>query len=144
MTQTTHQTSHGQLLDLITAPIGTVRATLTTVITFFSSFCCVWCCVCFSEAGCCERFVNHHPTNLNPEQVDLKRYTIETHMRIVTFKTAYYSFYLPVACGLLIGGVADDASLDLAKDICVRMGQYFQASTSAISCLCVLCIKENC
>ena len=23
--QTTHQTSHGQLLDLITAPIGTVR-----------------------------------------------------------------------------------------------------------------------
>lgn len=24
--QTTHQTSHGQLLDLITAPIGTVRS----------------------------------------------------------------------------------------------------------------------
>ena len=59
-------------------------------------------------------------------QVDLKRYTTETYMRIVTYKTAYYSFYLPVACGLLIGGVSDDASLELAKDICVRMGQYFQ------------------
>jgi hypothetical protein len=61
-------------------------------------------------------------------QVDLKRYTTDTYMRIVTFKTAYYSFYLPVACGLLIGGVSDDASLDLAKDICVRMGQYFQVA----------------
>lgn len=52
-------------------------------------------------------------------------------MRIVTFKTAYYSFYLPVACGLLIGGAGSDESLELAKDICVRMGQYFQVSLQA-------------
>jgi farnesyl diphosphate synthase len=87
--ETTHQTSHGQLLDLITAPIGTV---------------------------------------------DLKRYTTETYMRIVTYKTAYYSFYLPTACGLLIGGVSDDASLELAKDICVRMGQYFQIQDDYLDC----------
>lgn len=87
--ETTHQTSHGQLLDLITAPIGTV---------------------------------------------DLKRYTIETYMRIVTFKTAYYSFYLPVACGLLIGGAGSDSSLELAKDICVRMGQYFQIQDDYLDC----------
>jgi geranylgeranyl pyrophosphate synthase len=76
-----------------------------------------WCCA--SSTGC-KNDVAYIP------QVDLKRYTTETYMRIVTFKTAYYSFYLPVACGLLIGGVSDDASLELAKDICVRMGQYFQ------------------
>ena len=46
----TYQTSHGQLLDLITAPIG---------------------------------------------QRDLTRYTIDTYMRIVTYKTAFYTFYLP-------------------------------------------------
>jgi Polyprenyl synthetase len=72
-------------------------------------------------------------------QVDLKRYTTETYMRIVTFKTAYYSFYLPVACGLLIGGVSDDASLELAKDICVRMGQYFQVVLLLLRNLAVVC-----
>ena len=51
-------------------------------------------------------------------------------MRIVTYKTSFYSFYLPVACGLLVGGVRDDASLALARDICVRMGQYFQVPSS--------------
>ena len=59
-------------------------------------------------------------------QVDLTRYTLATYMRIVTYKTAYYSFYLPVACGLLIGGVGQPEALDLAKNICVEMGQYFQ------------------
>ena len=49
-------------------------------------------------------------------------------MRIVTFKTAYYSFYLPVACGLIIGGKSSDEDLEVAKDICLQMGQYFQAS----------------
>ena len=80
--QTTHQTAHGQLLDIATAPIGTV---------------------------------------------DLSRYTLPTYMRIVTFKTAFYSFYLPVACGLLVGGVTAPPAFALAKDICIQMGQYFQA-----------------
>lgn len=59
-------------------------------------------------------------------QVDLTRYTLPTYMRIVTYKTAYYSFYLPVAAGLLLGGVSDPKALKLAEDICVQMGQYFQ------------------
>ena len=61
-------------------------------------------------------------------QVDLSRYTLPTYMRIVTYKTAFYSFYLPVACGLLVAGVASPDALALAKDICLRMGQYFQVS----------------
>ena len=81
--QTTHQTAHGQLLDIATAPIGTV---------------------------------------------DPSRYTLPTYMRIVTFKTAFYSFYLPVACGLLVGGMAAPPAFALAKDICIQMGQYFQVT----------------
>ncbi len=79
--QTTHQTAHGQLLDITTAPIGTV---------------------------------------------DLSKYTEETYIRIVTFKTAFYSFYLPVICGLLVGGVTSEEAFAVAKDICIQMGQYFQ------------------
>lgn len=87
--ETTHQTSHGQMMDLITAPIGTV---------------------------------------------DLSRYTIDTYMRIVTYKTSYYSFYLPVACGLLTGGIRDDETLALARGICVSMGQYFQIQDDYLDC----------
>ncbi len=58
--------------------------------------------------------------------MDLSRYTLPTYMRIVTYKTAFYSFYLPVACGLLIGGHGGADELRLARSICVKMGQYFQ------------------
>ena len=58
--------------------------------------------------------------------MDLSRYTLPTYMRIVTYKTAFYSFYLPVACGLLIGGAGGPDALRLARGICVEMGQYFQ------------------
>lgn len=79
--QTTHQTAHGQLLDITTAPIGTV---------------------------------------------DLSKYTEENYIRIVTYKTAFYSFYLPVVCGLLVGGTSSQEAFDVAKGICIQMGQYFQ------------------
>lgn len=85
----TYQTSHGQLLDTTTAPIGTV---------------------------------------------DLSRYTLETYMRIVTYKTAFYTFYLPVACGLRLAGVTDPAAYKLAEDICVTMGQYFQIQDDYLDC----------
>ena len=61
-------------------------------------------------------------------QVDLSKYTLPTYMRIVTFKTAYYSFYLPVACGLVIGGRSSEEDLQVAKEICLQMGQYFQVT----------------
>ena len=47
-------------------------------------------------------------------------------MRIVTYKTAFYSFYLPVVCGLLVGGTTSQEAFAVAKDICIQMGQYFQ------------------
>ncbi|KAK8076016.1 farnesyl pyrophosphate synthase [Apiospora phragmitis] len=45
---------------------------------------------------------------------------------IVTYKTAYYSFYLPVALALHYTGRARPANLRQAKDVLVAMGRYFQ------------------
>lgn len=56
----------------------------------------------------------------------IHRYTLANYMRIVTYKTAYYSFYLPVACGMVLSGIKDEAAYKLAEKICVEMGQYFQ------------------
>ncbi|RZB42404.1 Farnesyl pyrophosphate synthase 1 [Glycine soja] len=41
------------------------------------------------------------------------------------YKTAYFSFYLPVACALLMAGEDLDKNVDV-KNILVEMGTYFQ------------------
>jgi len=86
---TTFQTAHGQMMDLITAPIG---------------------------------------------QRNLSQYTMETYLRIVTYKTAYYTIYFPIACGMVLAGVTDEAAFKLAEDICVKMGQYFQIQDDYLDC----------
>mmetsp|Transcript_13916 Transcript_13916/g.24387 ORF Transcript_13916/g.24387 Transcript_13916/m.24387 type:complete len:358 (+) Transcript_13916:97-1170(+) len=87
--EVTFQTASGQLLDLITAPQGTV---------------------------------------------DLTKYTMDNYMRIVTYKTAFYSFYLPVACGMLLAGISDSAHYKVAEMILVEMGQYFQIQDDYLDC----------
>jgi hypothetical protein len=58
--------------------------------------------------------------------VDLSRFTMDAYLRIVTYKTAFYTFYLPVACGMVLAGKAQPEALKLANDICIEMGRYFQ------------------
>ncbi len=83
------------------------------------------------------------------DKVDLGKFSMGRHRTIVVYKTAYYSFYLPVACALLVAGVpetytvpaVDGASepttsntttttivkpYDLAKQILLPLGEYFQ------------------
>ncbi|KAJ7266498.1 hypothetical protein O6H91_10G015900 [Diphasiastrum complanatum] len=67
-------------------------------------------------------------------EVDLSKYTIETYLRIVEFKTAYYSFYLPVACALLMAGEDDQKTFQSAKEILVQMGTYFQVQDDFLDC----------
>ena len=85
----TYQTSCGQLIDLITAPIG---------------------------------------------KVDLSTYTIETYMRIVTYKTAFYTFYLPAASAMHLCGVTDATAFATAREICIRLGQFFQIQDDYLDC----------
>eukprot|EP00899_Mesostigma_viride_P008726 jgi/Mesvir1/17855/Mv12938-RA.1 len=88
--EATYQTSSGQLLDLITAPVG--------------------------------------------QAVDLSKYTIATYNKIVKYKTAFYSFYLPVACAMVLAGVTDEGMFESAKRICLQMGEYFQVQDDFLDC----------
>lgn len=98
LSQVTYQTSHGQLLDLITAPPGTV---------------------------------------------DLSRYSMDAYLRIITYKTAFYTFYLPVACGMVLAGLTSPESFELAESICIDIGRYFQVSSDQAQSLVCLNIKLN-
>lgn len=55
-------------------------------------------------------------------------------MDIVTWKTAFYSFYLPVACGMHLAGETNQEAFTTAKMILVKMGQYFQIQDDYLDC----------
>ncbi|XP_078168255.1 farnesyl pyrophosphate synthase 2-like [Carex rostrata] len=64
---------------------------------------------------------------------DLSKYTLPVYRRIVQYKTAYYSFYLPVACALLMSGENLDNFVNV-KNILVEMGTYFQVQDDFLDC----------
>ena len=56
------------------------------------------------------------------------------HHLIVVYKTAFYSFYLPVALAMKIVGVKDEAAYEKALDILLPMGEYFQVQDDYLDC----------
>lgn len=67
-------------------------------------------------------------------KVDLNKYTEERYQMIVKHKTAFYSFYCPIALGLLASGICDEESLAMARSICIKMGTYFQIQDDFLDC----------
>ncbi|CAN6250472.1 unnamed protein product [Urochloa humidicola] len=64
---------------------------------------------------------------------ELPKYNIEGYRRIVKYKTSYYSFYLPVACALLLSGAKLENFSEL-RNILIEMGVYFQAQDDYLDC----------
>jgi len=60
------------------------------------------------------------------DHVDLNNFSMEKYTFIVVYKTAYYSFYLPVALALHYLQLATPSNLKQAHDILIPMGEYFQ------------------
>lgn len=61
------------------------------------------------------------------DHVDLDNFNLEKFTFIVIYKTAYYSFYLPVALALHYLQLATPENLRQAHDILIPLGEYFQA-----------------
>ncbi|KAJ3323414.1 hypothetical protein HDV06_001934 [Boothiomyces sp. JEL0866] len=66
--------------------------------------------------------------------VDLSRFSIEKHAYIVEYKTAYYSFYLPIALAMRYAGVTDESAYDQAKKVLLALGEYFQVQDDYLDC----------
>jgi farnesyl diphosphate synthase len=67
-------------------------------------------------------------------EIDLDRFTMERYRYIVKYKTAFYSFYLPVAAGMIVSGVKDRKLYDTAREILCIMGEYFQIQDDYLDC----------
>lgn len=65
---------------------------------------------------------------------DLERFTLERYRAIVKYKTAFYTFYLSTAMGLLISGITEPAAYQVSRRICCTMGEYFQIQDDYLDC----------
>jgi len=66
--------------------------------------------------------------------LDLPDLTPERWQLIVTYKTAFYSFYLSVAFAMTLAGVQKKEAYNAARDILMEMGVYFQAQDDYLDC----------
>ncbi|XP_066577106.1 farnesyl pyrophosphate synthase [Amia ocellicauda] len=69
-----------------------------------------------------------------PDHVDLDRFTEERYKAIVKFKTAFYSFYLPVAAAMYMAGIDSEEEHTNAKTILLEMGEFFQIQDDYLDC----------
>ena len=60
------------------------------------------------------------------DHVDLSNFSMEKYTFIVIFKTAYYSFYLPVALAMYFSNLASPSNLAQARAILIPLGELFQ------------------
>jgi farnesyl diphosphate synthase len=65
---------------------------------------------------------------------DLNRFTMERYTKIVRYKTAFYSFYCPVASAMIMAGIQDHLSFQQARQILCVMGEYFQIQDDYLDC----------
>ncbi|XP_029307920.1 farnesyl pyrophosphate synthase isoform X2 [Cottoperca gobio] len=69
-----------------------------------------------------------------PGQIDLSRFTMDRYKAIVKYKTAFYSFYLPVAAAMYIAGIESEEEHNNAKLILLEMGEFFQIQDDYLDC----------
>ncbi|NXD18611.1 FPPS synthase, partial [Nothocercus nigrocapillus] len=67
-------------------------------------------------------------------QVDLRRFSEERYKAIVKYKTAFYSFYLPVAAAMYMAGIDSEEEHANARAILLEMGEFFQVQDDYLDC----------
>ncbi|KFP61321.1 Farnesyl pyrophosphate synthase, partial [Cariama cristata] len=67
-------------------------------------------------------------------KVDLNRFSEQRYKAIVKYKTAFYSFYLPVAAAMYMTGFDSKEEHDNAKAILLEMGEFFQIQDDYLDC----------
>lgn len=61
------------------------------------------------------------------------KFTMDRYNAIVKYKTAYYSFHLPVALAMYMAGFDDEEMHRQAKTVLLEMGHFFQVQVKCKS-----------
>lgn len=65
---------------------------------------------------------------------DYVEYTTFNHRRIVVYKTAYYTYWLPLMMGLLVSQTAEKVDKTTTHEVAMVMGEYFQVQDDVMDC----------
>ncbi|ODV94572.1 hypothetical protein PACTADRAFT_50450 [Pachysolen tannophilus NRRL Y-2460] len=68
------------------------------------------------------------------DHVDLSKFSLQKHSFIVIYKTAYYSFFLPVALAMIVCGLNNEKDMKQAHDLLIPLGEYFQIQDDYLDC----------
>lgn len=72
--------------------------------------------------------VPHGPT------ICYSEFTLFNYRRIVRYKTAYYTYWLPLQMGLIVSGGLKLVDAKLVHDLAMLMGEYFQVQDDVMDC----------
>ncbi|MEY6245678.1 polyprenyl synthetase family protein, partial [Salmonella enterica subsp. enterica serovar Corvallis] len=67
-------------------------------------------------------------------QIDLSLFSMQKYKTIVKYKTAFYSFYFPVAAAMYMAGIYSEEEHNNAKQILLDMGGFFQIQDDYLDC----------
>lgn len=74
------------------------------------------------------------PDVQQPTTTDYKEFTLEHYRRIVHFKTAYYTYHLPMLLGLAVAEQLESIPAPLVEKLAITMGEYFQIQDDFLDC----------
>jgi farnesyl diphosphate synthase len=64
----------------------------------------------------------------------LAKFNEDLYRKIVKYKTACYTFYLPLASGMILSGFSEEKDLAKARAICMELGEKFQIEDDYLDC----------
>lgn len=70
----------------------------------------------------------------HPTTTDYVEYTLFNYQRIVKYKTAYYTYWLPLVMGLLVSDSFEKVDQRLVEEVSILMGEYFQVQDDVMDC----------
>lgn len=70
----------------------------------------------------------------HPTTTDYVEYTLFNYQRIVKYKTAYYTYWLPLVMGLLVSESMDKVNQAKLEEVAIVMGEYFQVQDDVMDC----------
>lgn len=68
------------------------------------------------------------------EEDTFDSFDMDRYRAIVKYKTAYYSFYLPVCLGMYVAEVKDSTLFEVSEAILLKLGEYFQIQDDYLDC----------
>uniref|UniRef100_A0A1B0C8L8 Farnesyl pyrophosphate synthase n=1 Tax=Lutzomyia longipalpis TaxID=7200 RepID=A0A1B0C8L8_LUTLO len=61
-------------------------------------------------------------------------FTLDQYKAMAINETAWYSFYMPVACAMHLAGYKDDSEFRQTKNVLLEIGQLFQVQDDYLDC----------